>query len=108
MSHKKTAESTRKIVELRAKRLCEYCKLSDEFSNYRFHVDYVIPFSKGGEDSLENLALSCIACNGSKYNKTKDTDPISSNSVRLFNPRKDDWIEHFEWANDLKKKVLLR
>lgn len=31
-----------------------------------FHFDHVEPYSKGGEDSVDNLVLSCITCNISK------------------------------------------
>lgn len=34
-----------------------------------FHVDHVIPLSKGGKDSIGNIVLSCPLCNRSKSDK---------------------------------------
>jgi 5-methylcytosine-specific restriction endonuclease McrA len=33
-------------------------------------IDHVIPKSKGGDDSMDNLVLACTACNGAKGNRT--------------------------------------
>ncbi len=43
---------------------------------------------------MENLAYACPHCN---HNKGSDFATIVQDEiVRLFNPRVDDWIEHFE------------
>ena len=34
-----------------------------------FHVDHIIPASKGGKDDLENLRIICRTCNLRKHNK---------------------------------------
>lgn len=47
--------------------LCAYCR-SPMFGVY--HIDHVMPISRGGADKLENLALACPSCNSQKYNKT--------------------------------------
>lgn len=45
---------------------CYYCstKLSNDY-----HVDHVIPLSRGGSDATENLVCACPSCNLSKNNK---------------------------------------
>jgi hypothetical protein len=65
-----------------------------------FAVEHIVPRSKGGKTTLANLALSCPACNGHKYNKVEGYEPLTSQHVRLFNPRKQHWSEHFTWSND--------
>lgn len=47
--------------------VCQYCgvDLLASFSSYwSATVDHVVAVSVGGGDSLENLVLSCPACNG--------------------------------------------
>lgn len=44
--------------------LCRYCGCDLDDSSY--HVDHVLPLSRGGSDSRENLALTCPTCNLSK------------------------------------------
>ena len=44
---------------------CYWCGASIE----KYHVDHVIPLSKGGSDAPENLVISCQTCNQEKYNK---------------------------------------
>lgn len=47
-------------------KVCTYCGTCCKDS---FHVDHVIPLSKGGEHAIENLAIACPSCNFSKNNK---------------------------------------
>ena len=44
---------------------CFYC--DGELDNY--HIDHIIPLSKGGEHKLYNLVLSCPTCNLTKNAK---------------------------------------
>lgn len=37
-----------------------------------FHVDHVIPLSRGGSNGPENIAMTCPSCNLSKGSKTPD------------------------------------
>lgn len=46
---------------------CVYCG-NDCADGY--HLDHITPFSKGGEDTFENLCVCCPKCNLSKGAKT--------------------------------------
>jgi hypothetical protein len=50
-----------------------------------------------GQITFENLALACQRCNSYRYNFTEGTDPESQASIQLFNPRLNQWNEHFIW-----------
>lgn len=45
---------------------CAYCKCDISKS---YHVDHIIPLSKGGEHAAENVQLTCPSCNVRKSNK---------------------------------------
>lgn len=82
------------IVAERAEHACEYCRAPEAVFNFLFEVDHVVPTSKGGTTDLENLALSCRACNA--YKASFEVGSSRSEKVtRLFNPRLDVWSEHF-------------
>ena len=76
---------------------CEYCHLPARFSTLRFVCDHIIARKHGGTDELENLAYSCPHCNSHKLDNIAGIDSSSSEPVRLFNPRRDIWAEHFRW-----------
>jgi hypothetical protein len=63
-------------------------------------VDHIDP---DGNDSLENLCLSCWNCNNHKHKATVAVDPASSKTVALYNPRTQAWKEHFEWVEGATK-----
>ncbi len=97
-----SAELRRKVRE-RASCLCEYCHSSEDASAAQFAIDHILLRSRGGSDSPDNLALACQRCNGYRYNFTTGIDPITAESVNLFNPRLQLWAEHFIWSfNHLK------
>jgi len=43
------------------------------------------------------LWLACRRCNEYKGALTHAPDPLTGKSVRLFNPRRRPWGEHFAW-----------
>ncbi len=69
--------------------------------NYvRFTVDHIVPLAQDGSDTPDNLALACFHCNRRKSDRLTALDPDSGQEVALFNPRQDDWDEHFMWSAD--------
>lgn len=47
-------------------------------------VDHIIPRSRGGADSWENLACACVKCNNKKGNRT----PEEASMKMLIQPRR--------------------
>jgi HNH endonuclease len=79
----------REFVGLRANYCCEYCRSPQRFSLFTFHIDHIISLKHGGTSKIINLAFACGFCNG---NKGTDLGTF----LHFFNPRKDNWTEHFE------------
>jgi len=57
---------TRKNILRRDAYKCAYCGRSD----LPLTIDHVVPKSKGGVDSWENLVTACTVCNNRKGNRT--------------------------------------
>jgi len=49
---------------------CHWCK--NQFAPSKCHADHVMPLSKGGDHSMENLVIACASCNHRKNAKTPD------------------------------------
>lgn len=92
--------ATRNLVRSRDDFICEYCHSAEESSSTLFTIDHILPRSIGGSDELENLALACHRCNNNRYNFVTGTDPETEQEVTLFNPRQQQWSEHFNWSAD--------
>ena len=54
----------RKLTIQRDGNVCIYCSNETEIPQ----IDHIIPLSKGGNNDLSNLAVSCKRCNSSKRN----------------------------------------
>lgn len=92
--------SQRQAVIHRAGGCCEYCRLGATDETSPFHVDHIIPTKHQGTDDMENLCLSCFQCNSYKGSNMAAADPATGVAVFLFNPRKQDWDEHFQINSD--------
>lgn len=90
----------KQAVAERARGCCEYCHSQVRFSPDSFSVEHIVPRSRGGTDADTNLALSCQGCNNRKYTSVAALDPISSEAVPLYHPRRQRWYEHFAWNED--------
>ena len=61
-------------------------------------VDHIIPESLGGITEEDNLWLACSLCNEYKSDRIAALDPETSEIVRLFDPRHQQWYDHFAWV----------
>lgn len=82
-------------VRRRAGNRCEYCHLPQDAFRRPFHIEHIIAKQHGGQIELKNLALACWYCNLKKGPNLAGIDPESGNTVALFNPRTDEWADHF-------------
>jgi HNH endonuclease len=94
------SEATKQSVRERAGYLCEYCHSLELLSANRFTIDHIVPRSLGGSDDIDNLALACRRCNERRYNFVAGIDPETQEIVPIFNPRQQQWAEHFVWTLD--------
>jgi hypothetical protein len=60
-----------------------------------FHVNHILPKSKGGLTDQVNLALQCLYCSLHKSNQTTVPDPVGGEVVAMFHPLEQSWAEHF-------------
>ena len=100
MAKTRIPKRLRTAIKERAKGYCEYCLIHESFSPAPFSIDHIFPESLGGSSTSENLALACGGCNGHKFIRSTHIDPLSKEVVRLYNPRNDNWHNHFEWNGD--------
>jgi 5-methylcytosine-specific restriction endonuclease McrA len=84
-----------KIIE-QANGLCEYCLQSNLFSFTPHQIDHIISLKHGGKTELENLAYACFGCNNAKSSDVGTVLLPERIFIRLFNPRTDNWNDHFE------------
>ena len=85
-------------VALRAGHRCEYCRAPEAVFNLPLEVEHIVPVSRGGDNTAENWALACRACNLYKATHVSGSDPEGGAVVRLFHPREDQWESHFRVA----------
>jgi len=62
------AQQKQSVIQ-RARGCCEYCQSQLRFTNQAFSIEHIILKSLGGQNTLDNLALSCQSCNNHKYTK---------------------------------------
>lgn len=69
--------------------------MADKYLPTGCHIDHIISLKHGGENSSENLAYACLPCNLNKGADLGSINPKTGELVRFFNPRRDQWSEHF-------------
>lgn len=94
---------------------CQYC--GKRFPTSELSLDHVVPRSRGGEATWENIVCACVACNVRKGGRTpqeahmalvrRPTKPKRSPLVtlKLGNPKYESWksfLSSAYWSVDLK------
>lgn len=87
----------RELVRQRANFRCEYCRVPEQLSTHQFEIDHIRARKHHGRTVFSNTCFSCARCNGAKGPNVAGFDPDTEDLVPLFNPRSDDWRDHFCW-----------
>jgi hypothetical protein len=98
-----------RLVTSRAGNCCEYCRLRQEDSSFTFHIEHVIAEKHGGATTEDNLCLSCPECNTFKGSDIASLDYASGSPVLslLYNPRSQNWSDHFRLNEALIEPITL-
>lgn len=78
---------TRRNILERDRNTCQYCHAKEQLT-----LDHVVPRSRGGGESWENLVAACVRCNVKKGSRT----PKEANMTLLTKPRRPHSSLHFE------------
>jgi 5-methylcytosine-specific restriction endonuclease McrA len=92
-------ELEQKIIET-AQNRCGYCLSHQRFVMSKLEIEHIFPKHLGGTDEEENLWLSCGLCNRYKSFQIEGFDEETQTTAKLFNPRLQNWSEHFSWSPD--------
>ena len=66
----------------------------------KLEIEHLLPIAEGGTDDEENLWLACRDCNSFKSSRIYVFDEETAQTTRLFNPRTQNWHEHFSLSED--------
>ena len=86
----------RTLVQSRSGFRCEYCLMPESATFLGCQVDHIIAEKHSGATDAENLAYACVYCNRFKGSDVGSIDPGDRSFVRFFNPRIDNWTDHFQ------------
>ena len=99
MSRINAKKPSRTLILRRDNFECQYCSADRDLT-----IDHVLPQSRGGEDTWENLVACCYSCNNAKDNRTPDEwgvplrkrphAPFSRFLLTLNSSPVDEWREY--------------
>ena len=76
---------TRKNIFFRDRNRCQYC--GGRFRTRDLNLDHVVPLSRGGRSSWENVVCCCVRCNTTKGNRM----PVEAGMRLVRTPRRPRW-----------------
>jgi 5-methylcytosine-specific restriction endonuclease McrA len=112
---RQTVRLNRRNIFARDGNLCQYC--GKRFPTSELSLDHVLPRSRGGETTWQNMVCACVACNVKKGGRTpqearmklfrKPVRPKRSPvlAIKLGNPKYESWktfLDNAYWSVDLK------
>lgn len=70
---------SRRNVFLRDHMCCQYCMKKGTYENLT--IDHIVPKSKGGPNTYENVVSACKACNNAKRDRTPEESGMIPHSL---------------------------
>ncbi len=83
------ARFSRHNIFERDRHTCQYC--GKPLPRSQLTIDHVVPQSRGGHDSWENLVVACMRCNVTKGNRTPD----EAGMTLIRRPIRPAWLPRF-------------
>lgn len=99
MKARRVPKAVRRRVAEAAGYRCGYCLTSQEIVGPLLEIDHLMPEALGGSSDESNLWLACPHCNGAKAARIEGIDPQTGQAAPLFNPRLEQWADHFIWSD---------
>lgn len=93
---KASVRLTRRNLMIRDQFQCQYCGRRP--NTRELNIDHVVPRSRGGADSWENLVVSCRTCNLRKGRRT----PLEAGMLLLTVPH------HPRWSTATQIRLVMR
>jgi 5-methylcytosine-specific restriction endonuclease McrA len=112
---KQTIRFNRRNIFARDSNRCQYC--GKRFPTTELSLDHVVPRSRGGDTTWENIVCACVRCNVKKGGRT----PLEASmklvrppfkpkrspqlTIKLGNPKYESWksfLDNAYWSVDLK------
>jgi 5-methylcytosine-specific restriction endonuclease McrA len=112
---KQTIRFNRRNIFARDGNRCQYC--GKKFPSHELSLDHVVPRSRGGETTWDNIVCACVRCNVRKGGRTPQEanmrlvrPPVKPKrspqlTIKLGNPKYESWksfLDNAYWSVDLK------
>jgi hypothetical protein len=85
----------RQFIFDRDKGRCRYDRLEQFGQAAVFHVNHIIPRSRGGPTEESNLVLQCPHCSLHKSDRLDGLDLVTGERLAVFHPLQQRWEDHF-------------
>lgn len=85
---------TRKNIYKRDENTCQYC--GKKFKPQDLNLDHVIPLSRGGRDTWQNVVCSCVPCNLHKGSQIL----VEAGMILIRTPKKPHWRSFVKYSLD--------
>jgi len=99
------SKALRARVRAQARQRCGYCLTREDVVGTPMEIEHLQPEALGGLTVEANLWLACSLCNTHKRDRVAALDPDTGELGPLFNPRMQDWQDHFTWSEDGQRIV---